>query len=248
MNIWQGDLGVKRPDDPQTVLARHLKYTRDPKGIHATCSYPEPDNLICAVLYKRLPPMAFLADECLLYRCTRTHGWVQVVDQRTVSKATARAWINNQLELGAHAWWFNPRAEPFRSQLNAEEIDKDLRSPDEITIGQVLKQKGQNMFGDVDLFKLAGRGGPDILVGEKELKQRNRDAVVNGVKFSRVGKPVKTPLGYFLTATQAALAQGVKPMHIAYRASLDHEGCSYVSREEYANWAMGNTIKVFIDQ
>jgi hypothetical protein len=228
-------------------LARQIRYERDWRGRHATCSYPEPDNIIAAVLYKRLPKHEWLAEEGILYRCTRTHGWVHAVDTRTVSHDTVQTWINVQLEFGAHAWWFNNKARPLRPQLNALEMDMDLRKNDSVTLSHRLKDQGLDLLGDLNLFDLAGRGGPNILLEDKIPEVRRTNETINGINFNKLTRPVQTPLGYFLSATQAAQAQGVKPMYIIYRAGLNHDGCRYISREEYVQWAENNMIKVVIE-
>jgi len=238
--LWQGDLTLGVPVNPDQVLAKLLNWQRGQNQRTASCQYPEPINLTAATAWTKLSRVNLHRYE-FIYKDPITKLWIRTVAVNEVGVDNLDHWRDLQFSLGAKMVWTNRLAEAARPQptLNDRDDEPGTRNSglDPISLTVRLQQMNKYQIGDYNMVqampdKFKFNDSENIQVIKRP---RHRRGTFTGAGSGNT-KPIRTPWGVFASATIAAQAKDISLTWVATRArKFDPEFC-YLSKEEYEKY------------
>ena len=234
---WLGS-ARHQPEQPDIVVARHLRWTMASRHNWATVSYPEPCNLTAAAAWSQIP-RDMIAREAIIYRDGPSGLWIQAVAYRLIPPDLAGAWCDLQSSMGAVATWRAVNPQPARHQPTLVEAEINSRSHDDVTLTHVLDQLDKFMIGDKNIKLIMPDSFGDMTRGYIKQTWVKPQRAPGQVKCS---KCILTPQGVFVSARAASDALGIKYNQVALRAQRCQDGFRYITTEEYlAHKKINNT-------
>jgi len=229
---WTGEF--PHPEAPDLVLSVLMKWVPDCSKKYSTINGYEPNNLIAAAAWTKIPP-DLVASDAFIYKDKKTGLWVQAVGYPLITNETYRAWVELQTSLGAVKTWTNYYAQPRLPQKPYTLKEVPAKTADKVTYIEMIADQNKFVVNGINLVDLNPTGRPkDIDVHAEPTPRKTYEKRETGKFYARRNsKYIETPKGIFISITAAADANDMTFSGLNYHLKKGTKGYRTISYEEY---------------